>query len=79
MVIICVKVSVTSKKLPNVYKSYPKMISLENWKILTPLQKLPNSVGKIIVATDFEKSCPVCNKSPNMVTLLMVDTYLSLR
>ena len=33
------------------------MISLEKWIILTPLQKLPNSVGdlgKIIVATGFE-------------------------
>ena len=51
--------SVTSKKLPNVYKSYPKMISLEKWKILTPLQKSPKNVGnfgKIIVATGFEKS-----------------------
>ena len=33
--------SVTSKKLPNVYKSCPKMISLGKLKILTPLQKLP--------------------------------------
>ena len=50
--------SVTSKKLSNVYKSYPKMISLEKWKTLTPLQKLPKNVGnlgKIIVATGFEK------------------------
>ena len=31
--------SVTSKKLPNVYKSCPKMISLEKLKILTPLWK----------------------------------------
>ena len=30
--------SVTSKKLPNIYKSCPKMISLEKLKILTPLQ-----------------------------------------
>ena len=29
---------VTSKKLPNVYKSCPKMISLEKLKILTPLK-----------------------------------------
>ena len=29
------------KKSPNVYKSCPKMISLEKLKILTPLQKLP--------------------------------------
>ena len=35
------------------------MISLEKWKILTHLQKLPTNVGnlgKIIVATGFEKS-----------------------
>ena len=46
------------KKLQNVYKSCLKMISLEKWKILTPLQKLPKNVGnlgKIIVATGFEK------------------------
>ena len=45
------------KKLPNVYKSYPKMISLGKWMILTRLQKLPNNVGnlgKIIVVTGFE-------------------------
>ena len=34
---------VTSKKSPNVYKSCPKMISLEKLKILTPLQKLPKN------------------------------------
>ena len=33
--------SVTSKKLPNVYKSCPKLIPLEKGKILTPLKKLP--------------------------------------
>ena len=50
--------SVTSKKLPNVYKSCPKMISLEHFKILMPLQKLPKNVldlGKNIVAKGFEK------------------------
>ena len=34
------------------------MISLEKWNILTPLQKLPKNVedlGKLNVATDFEK------------------------
>ena len=34
------KSSVTSKKSPNVYKSCPKMISLEKLKFLTLLQKL---------------------------------------
>ena len=39
-------------------KSCPKMISLDKWMILTPLQKLPKNVGdlgKLIVAKDFEK------------------------
>ena len=48
--------SVTRKKLPNVYKSCPKLISLEKWKILTPLQKLQKNVGdlgKLIVAKGF--------------------------
>ena len=33
------------------------MISVEKWKILPPLQKLPKSgnLGKIIVATGFKK------------------------
>ena len=34
------------------------MILQEKWKILTPLQKLPRnmgSLGKLIVATGFEK------------------------
>ena len=63
--------SVTSKNSPNVYKSCPKIISLEKLKILTPLQKLPKNVGdlgKLIVATVFEK-LPKSNKSPNLVTL----------
>ena len=50
--------SVTSKKLPNVYKSCRKMISLEKLTILKPLQKLPKNVGdlgKLIVAKCFEK------------------------
>ena len=54
------------------------MISLEKWMILTPLQKLPENVGdfgNLIVAKGFKKlpkalkSCPKCNKSPNLVTL----------
>ena len=52
------RVSVTSKKSPNVYKSCPKMISLQKLKILTPLQKLTKNVGdlgKLIVPKGFEK------------------------
>ena len=36
-----VALTLTSKKLPNLYKSCPKMISLEKLKILAPLQKVP--------------------------------------
>ena len=46
------------KKLPNVYKSCPIMISLEKLQILIPLQKLPKNVGdldKLIVAKGFQK------------------------
>ena len=56
--LICLPVSVTSKKLSNVCKSCPKIISLEKLKILTPLQKLPKNVGdlaKLIDATGLEK------------------------
>ena len=52
------RVSVTSKKLPNVDKNCPKMISLQILKILIPIQKLPKNVGdlgKLIVANGFEK------------------------
>ena len=48
----------TSKKLPKVYKICPKIISLEKFKILTTLQKLPKNLGdlgKLIVAKGFEK------------------------
>ena len=68
---LSIATSVTSKKLPNVHKSYEKMISLTKWKILTTLQKLPKIVGnlgKIIFAKGFE-SGQKCNKSPNLVTL----------
>ena len=53
-----IKASVTRKKLQNVYKSCPKIISLEKWLILKPLQKLPKNVGdlgKLIVAKGFKK------------------------
>ena len=48
----------TSKKSPNVYESYPKIISLEKLKILTPIQKSRWNVGdlgKIIAAKGVEK------------------------
>ena len=52
------KISVTRKKLPNVYKSCPKMMKLEKLKILTPLQKLFKNVRdlcKLFVAKGFKK------------------------
>ena len=39
--------SATRKKSPNVCKSCPKLISLENDRFLTPLQKLPKNVGDL--------------------------------
>ena len=58
------------KKSPNLYTSWPKMISLEKLKILTLLQKLPKNVGDLgkLIAL---KSCPKSNKSPNLVTLVL--------
>ena len=54
----CSSISVTSKELPNAYKSCPKIISIEKLNILTPLQKLTMNMGdliKLIVATGFQK------------------------
>ena len=71
--------SVTSKKLPNVYKSCPKMKSLEKLKILTSLQTLPKNVGdlgKLIVAKAL-KNCPKSNKLPNLVT--QFSKYIKLK
>ena len=50
--------SVRKEKMPNVYKSCPKMMALEKLKILTHLQKLPKNVGdlgKSFAAKGFEK------------------------
>ena len=65
------RTSVTREKSPNVYKSCPKRISLENLKILAQTQKLPKTVGdlsKLIVAKGFKK-LPKVKKSLNLVTL----------
>ena len=43
------------KKSPCVYKSCPKKISLDKLNIFTPLQKLPENEGKLIVAKGFTK------------------------
>ena len=53
------------------------MNTLEKWKFLTSLQKLPKNLddlGKIIVATGLEQ-LPKVQKIPNMVTL---PTYIRL-
>ena len=58
LILLLLGASVTSKKLPNDYKSCPKMISPEKLQILTTLQKLPKKVGdlgKLFVAKSFEK------------------------
>ena len=60
----------TRKKSPNVYKRRLKMISLEKWWILTPLQNFPKNVGDLEnLLPKALKSCPKSNKLPNLVTL----------
>ena len=54
------------------------MISLEKFKILSPTQKLPKTVGdlgKLILAL---KSCPKSNKSPNLITLSVKQNILQM-
>ena len=54
------------------------MISLEKLKILTPLQKLPKNVvdlGKLIVATGFEKLPKVQKISQSGHTVSKLDRY----
>ena len=48
------------------------MISLEKWKILTPLQNVPRNVGDLgkLIASKGFKSCPKSKKSPNLVILV---------
>ena len=49
-----------------------KMIPPEKWKILTPLQKMPKmwAIWAKQLLSEALKSCPECNKSPNLVTLI---------
>ena len=50
--------AVWPEKVAKCLQKLPKKISLEKWKILTPLQKLSKNMGnlgKIILATGFEK------------------------
>ena len=52
-----------------------KNISQEKWKILAILQKLPKI--RAIWAKQAFKSCPKCNKSLNLVTLIMKDEWVT--
>ena len=63
--------SVTTKKSPNVYKSCPKMISLENLKFLTPFNNCLRmwEIWANWLLPKGLKNCPKSNKSPNLVTL----------
>ena len=68
--------SVTRKKSPKVYKSCPKMISLEKLENLTPLQiclKMWEIWANYLLPRAI-KSCPKSNKSPNLVTLLLTQS-----
>ena len=47
--------SMTSKKLPKVYKKWPKTDFTRKWKYLDTFIKLPKNLVKLIVATDLEK------------------------
>ena len=70
-----ITVSVTRKKSPNVYKTCPKMISLEKWKISTSLQNLPKNVDDLckLILPKALKRCPKSNKSLDLVTLITVQ------
>ena len=62
------------------------MISIEKWKILTPLQKLPKNVddlGKITVTKSFKKlpkvqsGHTVCWYQPNIIIYSLNATFQS--
>ena len=65
----CVLPSVTSKRLPNVYKSCPKMISLEKLRILTSLQKLPKN-GRLWKVALSPINRPIWSHCPRLQILL---------
>ena len=60
------------KSHPKSMKSCPKMISLEKWKILTPLKNCHNMfvIWAQYLLPPALKSYPKWDKSPNLVTLL---------
>ena len=50
------------------------MISIEKWKILTPLKNLPRNevdLGQLVVAKGSKKLPKVQKKLPNLVTLVL--------
>ena len=65
---IRIRSSVTRKKSPNVYKSCPKMISIENESFWHLYKNCPGMWE--IWANELLKSCPKSNKSPNLVRLI---------
>ena len=74
-VIIIIGSSVIRKKLPNVYKSCPKMISLEKdrfWHLYKNCVKMWEIWENKLLPKAL-KTCPESNKSPNLVTLIGSD------
>ena len=63
------RASVISKTLPNVYKSCPKMISLEKLRILTSLQKLPKN-GRLWKVALSPINRPIWSHCPRLQILL---------
>ena len=53
------------KKSPNIYKSCPKMISLEKLYILTPLQKLSKNVVRSVQIKCCQKQLKVAQSPIN--------------
>ena len=61
----------TTKKSPNVYKKWPKTDFTRKMKDFDTFNKSPKNVAirAKYLLPQAKKSCPKCNKSPNMVTL----------
>ena len=67
--------SVTRKKTPKVYKSCPKMISLESerfWHLYKNCLWMWEIWANYLLPKAI-KSCPKSNKSPNLVTLFAAE------
>ena len=68
---ICAKTSVNSKKSPNVYKSSPKMILPQKFKIWHLYKNCLRmwEIWAIYLPPKTLKSCPKSHKLPHLVTL----------